>query len=100
MDAPGHERLVFHDRGVLASFEFRVVTVPPGASRVYQESDWEDAIVLVEHGRIELECLDGSRQEFGEGDVLCLVGLSLRTLHNRDEEPVRLMAVSRKRAGY
>lgn len=100
MDGPAHERLVFHSWRVPTSFELRIVTVPPGATRVYQESDWEDAIVLVEQGRIELECLDGSRKRFDEGDVLCFVGLPLRSLHNRGEELVRLMAVSRKRAGF
>jgi hypothetical protein len=38
---------------------------------------------VVEHGQIELECLDGSRHCFGRGDVLWLDPLPLRALHNR-----------------
>lgn len=86
----------FLDRMLPAAFEIRVLTVAPGGTRMYQESEWRDSLVVVEHGRIQLEGTGGSRRDFVTGDVLCLLGLSLRALHNLGSEPVVLVAVSRK----
>jgi hypothetical protein len=36
----------------------------------YDETDWQDAIVVVERGEIEVECLGGRRRRFESGDVL------------------------------
>lgn len=80
-----------------ASFELREIAVAPGDSRPYDEREWLDALVVVECGEIELVCLSGSRWRFGRGDVLWLVGLPLRALHNRGREPARLLAVWRRR---
>jgi quercetin dioxygenase-like cupin family protein len=93
-DHPG--RVSFLGRRLPDAFEIRVVTVAPGATRMYQESEWRDSLVVVEHGRIQLEGTSGSRRDFVAGDVLCLLGLSLRALHNLESEPVVLVAVSRK----
>jgi hypothetical protein len=79
-------------------FALRVVVVAPGDDRAYHEAEWRDAIVVVEHGEIELECLRGGRRSFGSGTVLWLAGLPLRTLSNRGSEPVVLSAVSRTAA--
>jgi hypothetical protein len=78
-----------------AGFEVRLVAVAPGCSRAYDEAEWTDALVLVEHGQIELEGLTGSRQTFERGAVLWLVGMPLRALHNRGREPVLIIAFSR-----
>jgi hypothetical protein len=78
-------------------FVLRAVTVAPGHARAYREADWRDALVVVERGEIELECLGGGRQGFQSGDVLWLVGLPLRALHNRGREPAVLVAASRRR---
>lgn len=97
MSDPDHlVRVSFLDRILPAAFEIRVVTVAPGGTRMYQESEWRDSLVVVEHGRIQLEGTGGSRRDFVKGDVLCLLGLSLRALHNLGSEPVVLVAVSRK----
>jgi hypothetical protein len=93
----GHERLSFLGRRLPAAFAVRVLTVPPGRTRAYERADWQDAIVVVEHGQIELEHLDGSRGRFGLGAVLWLAGLPLRAIHNRWAEPALLVAVSRQR---
>jgi quercetin dioxygenase-like cupin family protein len=90
-------RLTFLGRLLPSGFEMRVVIVEPGDTRPYQESDWSDALVVVERGRIQLQASSGGRRDFGTGDVLCLVGLSLQSLHNRGPEPAVLVAVSRKR---
>ena len=79
------------------AFRRRVTVLAPGETRPYDEEDWRDALVVVRRGEVELECLAGGRRAFRAGDVLFLVGLSLRALHNRGAEPVVLVAVSRTR---
>lgn len=91
------EQLTFLGRLLPPGFEMRVVVVEPGDTRAYQESDWSDALVVVEVGQIQLQASSGAHRDFGRGDVLCLAGLSIRALHNRGPEPAVLVAVSRKR---
>jgi quercetin dioxygenase-like cupin family protein len=81
------------------AFERRIVTVAPGATRAYRESDWRDAIVLVERGEITLEYWEDDAQQFGSGAVIWLVGLQVRTLRNPGREPAVLVAVSRRDRG-
>jgi hypothetical protein len=78
-------------------FDRRVVVVPPGGARDYDEADWHDALVLVVRGEIELEARGGRRARFGRGAVLSLAGLPLRALHNHGGEPAELVAVRRRR---
>ena len=92
----GHEHLSFLGRLLPSGFDVRVLIVDPGDTRAYQEAEWRDALVVVERGNIQLEASGGGRRDFATGDVLCLVGLSLRALHNRGPEPAVLVAVSRK----
>ena len=92
----GQEQLSFLGRLLPPGFDMAVVIVDPGDSRSFQEADWRDALVVVERGTIQLEASGGGRRDFATGDVLCLVGLSLRALHNRGPEPAVLVAVSRK----
>jgi quercetin dioxygenase-like cupin family protein len=77
------------------SFEVRRVVVAPGCERPFDEAEWRDSIVVVASGRIELECSSGKRHPFRRGDVLWLMGLPLRALHNRWRRPAVLVAVSR-----
>jgi hypothetical protein len=92
------KRLSFLGRQLSPSFERRTVSVAPGHVRAYVESDWLDALVVVERGEIELECLDGKRQRFVRGDSLWLSGLPLKLLRNPGDEPALLVAVSRRPA--
>jgi predicted dithiol-disulfide oxidoreductase (DUF899 family) len=78
-------------------FAFRTIAVAPGGRRAYDEAEWRDALVVVEHGEIELECLSGRRRRFARGDLLWLTGLPLRALHNSGTEPALLAAISRQR---
>ncbi len=80
---------------VPAGFEVRRIVVDCGAERAYDETEWLDAIVLVEDGEIELECVQGSRHRFARGDILWLVGLPLRVLRCSGSGPAVLLAVSR-----
>lgn len=91
------ERPSFLGKPLPPAFEFRVVTIPPGGVRAFQAAEWRDALVVVERGSIELETRHGRRHTFATGDMLCLIGLSLRALHNQGHEPVLLVAVSRGR---
>jgi glyoxylate utilization-related uncharacterized protein len=79
-------------------FDRRVVAVPPGGARDYDEADWRDALVLVVRGEIELEARSGHRARFARGAVLSLAGLHLRALHNRGAEPAELVTLRRRRA--
>lgn len=80
-------------------FERRTVAIEPGQSRSLDDDEWRDTIVVVERGELEIECHGGSHQRFVRGDVLWLVGLSVRELHNRGRQPVVLLAVRRRQCG-
>jgi hypothetical protein len=95
MTRPG--RLSFLDRPLAPAFELREIPVAPGGERAFDEADWQDALVVLERGEIELECLTGSRWRFRDGAVLWLMGQPLRALHNRGREPALLVTVSRRR---
>ena len=69
----------------------------PGQSRPSGDAEWRDALVIVERGDVELECAAGGRRRFSGGAVLWLEGIDLRVLHNVGDEPVVLLAVSRRR---
>jgi hypothetical protein len=77
-------------------FEVRAVAFEVGVARIYNETEWRDALVVVTRGEIELESVSGESCRFGRGSVLCLVGLRLRALRSRGTEPTVLVAVSRR----
>jgi hypothetical protein len=95
-DARDCDRLSFLDLPLPRRFERQVITLAPGGSRRYDEAEWRDAIVLIEHGEIELEGVSGRCCRFGRGDILWLVGIPLRALHNVGSELAVLVAVSRR----
>jgi quercetin dioxygenase-like cupin family protein len=93
------ERLTFLDGPVPPRFRLRGVTLAPGSSRPFREEEWDDALVVVERGELELECNAGGRRRFGAGAVMWLQGMNLRTLHNPGAEATVLSAVSRRLPG-
>jgi hypothetical protein len=95
-DGFGRGRVALLGRRLPPPFRLRTVAVGPGRALAFDEAEWRDALVVVERGEIELECLGGSSQRFGRGDFLCLDGLPLRTLRNPGREPALLLAVSRR----
>jgi hypothetical protein len=95
-DCRGGERLPFLGRPLPSQFELRTVVVASGGERVFDEAEWRDALVVVERGEVELECQDNTRWRFERGDVLWLMGLSVRTIRNLAREPAVLIAVSRR----
>ncbi len=76
-------------------FTVRVVAVGPGEEHLYDEQEWRDAIVFVQHGEIELRGVSGASSSFGRGDLIWLEGVPLRALHNPGTEPALLLAVAR-----
>jgi quercetin dioxygenase-like cupin family protein len=92
------EPLSFLGRSVGPVFSRRVVTIAGGATRPYDESEWRDALVIVESGELDLECSAGGRRRFRPGNVLWFTGLGLVALHCAGAEPVVLVAVSRREA--
>ena len=76
-------------------FECRAVTVEPGGDRIYHDAEWQDALVLIARGEIELEWRDGRRCRLAKGEILWLAGLPLRRLHNHGAEAARLVAICR-----
>ena len=76
-------------------FERRVVQLPAGCSHPYEQSEWDDALVIVTAGEIELEGLSGRRWRFPQGAILWLTDLPLCSLHNPGREAAELTVVSR-----
>ena len=89
------DRLSFLGKKLPRTFVLKVLTLAPASEEPYREADWADAIVIVEHGELEIECQAGGRKSFRPGSILWLAGLPLRTLRNRGQEPVVVTAVSR-----
>ena len=77
------------------SFDLRLVSIPAGAAKPFVAEEWDDSLVVVEQGSVELECVRGGRRAFATGAVMFLTGLPLRTIHNPGEETALLAAVSR-----
>jgi hypothetical protein len=76
-------------------FVRRKVRLEPGSSRPYDHAEWDDALVIVTEGVIELEGLSGRRWRFPRGAILWLTDLPLRAIHNPAEESAELATVSR-----
>jgi uncharacterized protein len=76
-------------------FRVTAVTIAPGDERAYDSAEWCDAIVSVERGELELECVSGGRRRFGRGSIIWLCDLPLRKLRSTGIDPVLLVAVSR-----
>jgi hypothetical protein len=91
------EPVSFLGRPLGRAFAATVVTIAPRSARPCDESEWRDALVVVEHGQVVLE-RGGDRRVFGQGAVFWLAGLDVVALRNEDDvEDVVLVAVSRRR---
>ena len=71
------------------------VTIEPGGTRPYAEAEWLDALVIVEQGEVVLECTRSGFTTFRAGDVLWLVDVPIRRMHNHGNEPAVIVAISR-----
>jgi hypothetical protein len=77
-------------------FTRRTVRLPAGSSLPYDQTEWDDALVLVTQGVVELEGLSGRRWRFPSGAMLWLTHLPVRALHNPGTETASLCAISRR----
>jgi len=76
-------------------FRRRVVDVAPGEELDLAADRWRDALVVLESGEVELECVAGKRSRFAAGAVLCLLP-PVCVLRNPNSEPARLITISRR----
>lgn len=96
-DAHADEPLAFLGTPLPRWVHRQEVIIECGASRPYDESEWRDALVVVDAGAITLECVRGGFNTFRHGDVMWLVDIPLRWMHNWGDEPVVVVAISRRR---
>ena len=77
-------------------FERWRMIIPPGTDRRTSADAWADALVIVEHGTVEVVCHDGGRQAFGRGSILCLSWVTVECLRNAGPGDAVIAAVRRK----
>lgn len=77
-------------------FRRRVVDLAAAEELTIDAGPWGDAIVFIEAGEVELECVAGERRRFPAGAVLCLRA-PVRLLRNSGNRSARLIAISRRR---
>ena len=77
-------------------FERRVIELEPGACLDQDEALWQDAIVFLTAGELDVECATGERHCFREGDILTLARLPIRDVHNGGATTARLLAIWRR----
>jgi hypothetical protein len=63
--------------------------------RIFDRSEWQGSLVIVERGALELEWLDGARLAFSPGDMLCLQDLGLAALRAATSAPAVLLVMRR-----
>lgn len=77
----------------------RTVELAPASVLAYDAASWQDAIVFVTAGEIEVECVSGERGRFRHGDILCFAPLPVRVIRNAGAAPAQLLAIWRRRTG-
>jgi hypothetical protein len=82
-------------RDLPSMFQRWELVLAPGSEHPTEADPWADALVLIQHGRLEVDCRAGGTRTFGAGDLLALDRLGLRVLRNPGHVPVRLVAVRR-----
>jgi glyoxylate utilization-related uncharacterized protein len=78
-------------------FPRRTIELAPHSVLDDEDVNWEQAIVFVTAGEIELACVSGARARFRSGDILCFAPFPNRTVRNSGAEPARLLAIWRRR---
>ena len=79
-----------------AAFERRRLVLAPGVAGMTGPAPWVGALVLVEQGRLEVDCTAGGRQVFGPGEILVLDALPVVSVRNVGPTAVRLTIVHRR----
>ena len=98
-DGVGPDGLSFLGGSVPMAFELRLVALPPDDELPFVEAEWRDSLVVVERGALELVGGWGPAGRFLRGDILCLVGLGLRSLRCGSRDATLLTVVRRRGRG-
>jgi mannose-6-phosphate isomerase-like protein (cupin superfamily) len=72
----------------------RTVVLPPGGSLDYRVADWARALVVVEHGVLEVECRNGVGARFGTGALLTFANVAPQRLRNPGDIPLVLSTLT------
>jgi hypothetical protein len=78
------------------AFERRRFDLAPGTRYVTSAAEWSGALVVIESGTIEVNCVSGGRRTFSAGDMLALDCLPLDWMRNAGNEVARLVAIRRR----
>jgi hypothetical protein len=81
-----------------AGFSRRVFRVASGLELGLDPSRLPEAVLVVEHGELELECQAGTCRRFGRGSMIPIGRLPVACLRSVGPSPLVLVAVSRSRA--
>jgi hypothetical protein len=79
----------------LAAVRVRTLTIAPGVRRPYRRRDWQDTLVIIESGALDLECTHGGVWRFAAGAIIALADLPLRSLRNGGAETLELTLAKR-----
>ena len=77
-------------------FARHVIELLPGASLEPGDIPWQDAIVFVTVGQLDVDTSDGEHHRFRAGDVLTLARLPIHEARNRGATQTRLLAIWRR----
>lgn len=83
--------------GGRSCFRLRTVTLAPLETVDYRCADWAGTFVIVQQGKLEIECHSGVRAWFGAGAMLAFADLNPRLLRNIGCDQLVLCALSRIR---
>jgi hypothetical protein len=78
------------------TFERFQIVLAPGERRPTLPDAWAGCLVLVDEGRIEVDCGGGGHRAFVTGDLLALGWLPLREIRNVGSDEARLLAIRRR----
>lgn len=74
----------------------RSVTIAPGDTIDYRAEDWQDSMLVVMKGAIELESPLGSVHRFDSGSILWCQGLPIRLIRSTGLDAAVLVSISRR----
>jgi quercetin dioxygenase-like cupin family protein len=92
-DALDVERL---SRAAPSSFSRRHVELPPGDCLDHDQDFWQEAIVFLTAGELDVEYSSGERHCFRAGDIFTLARLPIHRVRNGGAAPTRLLAIWRR----
>lgn len=74
----------------------RSMTIAPGDTIDYRAEDWQDSMLVVADGAIELESPLGSVHRFDSGSILWCQGLPIRLIRSTGLDAAVLISISRR----